>query len=204
MANDTAITTRMKELIFATHNAGKADEIGLMLGNSFKLHTLKSLNIHIQVAETGSTLYENAALKSNAIFEHTKMPCFADDTGLFVAPLDGKPGIYAARYAGETATDKDNIELLLKNLEGIAVRQAYFKTVICFTHLKGNHFFEGEMHGHITTTPVGDKGFGYDPIFIPQHYEQTLAQLSSLEKNAISHRAKAFQKLISFLTQEYR
>lgn len=194
----------MKVLIFATHNSGKADEIRLMLGDAFVLHTLKSLNIHMQVAETGKTLHANAALKSNTISAHTNLPCFADDTGLFVDALNGNPGIYAARYAGASATDQDNIKLLLNNLSGFSNRTAYFKTVICFTDAQGDHFFEGEMHGQIATQPTGENGFGYDPIFIPEGHTQTLAQLSAQQKNAISHRAKAFEKFINFLLQEYR
>jgi XTP/dITP diphosphohydrolase len=204
VANHSTNVDRMKELIFATHNAGKADEIRFMLGDSFLLHTLKSLNIHLQVAETGTSLHENAAIKSNAIFKHQAMACFADDTGLFVDALQGAPGIYAARYAGSLATDNDNINLLIKNLHGVSNRKAYFKTVICFTDNKGNHFFDGEMHGHISKEPIGENGFGYDPIFVPDGLNQTLAQLSAHQKNAISHRAKAFAKLINFLTQEYR
>lgn len=190
----------IKELIFATSNANKVIEIQSILGDQFSIKSLKDINFTKELIEPFHTLEENAKTKAEQLKKALGKDCFAEDSGLFVNALNGEPGVYSARYSGEKATDQTNIELLLKNLKGKENRTAYFKTVI---HLiqNGKHYsFSGICEGQIIEKPIGNSGFGYDPIFVPNDIpELTFAQLSKEEKNSLSHRAKATEEFISFL-----
>ena len=189
----------MEELVFATNNAHKLSELRGIVGDKILILSLADINCHDDIPETGETLEENSAQKVNYIYENYGKNCFADDTGLFVEALDGAPGVHTARYAGEHATNDDNVDLLLKNLEGKENRRAYFKTIVSLI-INGKLFqFEGRIDGEITSKRIGTKGFGYDPVFCPDGYKKTFAQLGVEIKNKISHRAIASQKLVDFL-----
>lgn len=192
------------ELIFASHNRHKGEEIAAALPIGFKLNTLADMGFTDEIAETGSTLAENATIKAQTIYDCFGKPCFADDTGLEVAALDGAPGVYSARFAGENATFRDNCELLLQKLKGQANRTAAFTTVFCFIDRDGaKYLFEGSVAGSITEDFMGDQGFGYDPIFMPEGQALTFAQMSLEQKNRLSHRAIALAKLVDFLKATY-
>ena len=187
------------DLIFASHNENKVFEIANLVGNKYKILSLNDINFKEDIIENGSTLQENALIKARTIFNETGKNCFADDTGLLVKSLNNKPGVYSARYAGEQKNADDNMNLLLLNLNNKTDRQAKFTTVIALI-MNGNEFiFEGELAGSIILEKKGSNGFGYDPIFKPNGYNYTLAQLDITEKNKISHRALAFKKMIDFL-----
>lgn len=186
-------------LIFATNNINKAKEIQHLVGDSFTIKTLADIGCNEEIIEDGKTLEENASIKSNFVFENYHMNCFADDTGLLVDALNGEPGVYSARYAGEQKNADDNMNLLLKNLNDQLNRKAAFVTIISLKIKDNEFFFKGELKGHISTKKTGTSGFGYDPIFIPEGYDQSLAELSLDEKNKISHRAIAFNKLHEFI-----
>lgn len=188
-------------LVFATNNLHKLEEIRKITTDSIQIVSLKDCGFNSDIEETKDSLEGNAKLKAETVFMATGHPCFADDTGLFVNALDGAPGIYSARFAGENAKDQDNVQHLLKKLEGVADRSAHFKTVISLVTEKENYLFSGEIHGTITEQPIGENGFGYDPVFIPEGFDQTFAQLDSSIKNKISHRAKATAALIEFINQ---
>lgn len=188
-------------LLFATQNQHKAAEINAMLGDEFEVLSLKDLNSTDDVEENGEDLDANAALKAQFIHQKYRYNCFADDTGLMVDALNGEPGVFSARYAGPEKSDSKNIALLLSKLEGQTNRKARFETVICLMLDGEKHFFRGVLHGKITETPAGTNGFGYDPVFLPDGYDITLAQMSLNDKNKISHRAKAFAALTSFLNK---
>lgn len=190
----------IEELVFATNNANKVAEIKKMLGNLFTVTSLKEAGIDIDIPEPYDTLEENARAKSKTIFEMTGKNCFSEDTGLFVDALNGQPGVKSARYAGDKATNKENIEKLLANLNGVEKRTARFKTVISLMQAGKEFQFEGVCEGEIIETPVGEKGFGYDAVFIPDGNEKTFAQMETEEKNIYSHRKKAMKKLIGFLS----
>lgn len=189
------------KLIFATNNANKALEIQHLIGNNYIIQTLKDIGCTEDIEETGLTLKENASIKSHYVANHFNVSCFADDTGLVVDALNGKPGVFSARYAGAQKNDNDNMQLLLQNLEGKENRSARFLTVISLLLNETEYFFEGELRGTIITEKRGTNGFGYDPVFMPDGYNNTLAELSLAEKNRISHRAKAFNKLRAFLAE---
>ena len=186
------------DLIFASHNENKVNEIRLILPKAINLLSLTDIDFHTEIEETGSTLEANAEIKAKTIFEKTGKNVFADDTGLFVEALDGQPGIYSARYAG-TGNSTDNIVKLLRELNGIDNRKAYFKTVICLIWEGEIHFLTGEVHGNILEDERGLSGFGYDPIFVPEGYSETFAEMNMADKNRISHRSKAVEKLINFV-----
>lgn len=190
----------IEELVFATNNANKVAEIKKILGNLFTVTSLKDAGIDIDIPEPYDTLEENARAKSKTIFEMTGKNCFSEDTGLFVDALNGQPGVKSARYAGDKATNKENIEKLLANLNGVEKRTARFKTVISLMQAGKEFQFEGVCEGEIIETPVGEKGFGYDAVFIPDGNEKTFAQMETEEKNIYSHRKKAMKKLIGFLS----
>jgi XTP/dITP diphosphohydrolase len=189
------------QLCFATNNANKLKEISAMLGADFKLISLQDIDVTEDIPETSDTIEANARQKAMYVFEHYAVPCFADDTGLEVKALGGAPGVYSARYAGEQKDPEANTRLLLKNLENKSDRSARFKSVICLADESGTYLFEGIINGKIINEKRGAGGFGYDPVFVPDGYEQTFAEMSAELKNQISHRAIAFQKLISFLRQ---
>ena len=187
------------ELIFATHNNNKVKEVTKMLPSYLSMKSLTDINFFDEIEETGTTFEENAQLKAKTIFDKTGKNIFADDSGLVIEALDGAPGVYSARYAG-TGKDEDNIAKALKELEGKTNRKAYFISIFCLILDGKEYFFEGRVNGTITTEIMGDNGFGYDPIFIPDGFSKSFAQMSSEEKNAISHRGKAVEKLNDFLT----
>lgn len=189
----------MKKLIFATNNKNKLREVSEMLHESYELSTPVDFGITEDIPETCNTIEGNASQKSHYIYERVNINCFADDTGLEVDALNGEPGVYSARYAGEEKSSDSNMDLLLKNLEGTANRKARFRTVISLILSDEEHLFEGVVEGRITKEKSGCKGFGYDPIFIPDGYDITFAKMDSVTKNKISHRGRAVQQLINFL-----
>jgi XTP/dITP diphosphohydrolase len=187
------------ELIFATHNKNKVIEVKSLINQNINLLNLSDINFTDDINETATTLEGNALLKAQTIFKKTNLNCFADDSGLLVDALNGEPGVYSARYAGEQKNDEDNITKILSNLKGIENRKAQFKTALALI-INGNEFlFEGIMHGTITYEKMGLNGFGYDPIFMPTGYSKTFAELTLEEKSKISHRALALNKMIAFI-----
>lgn len=189
----------MREIIFATHNAHKIEEIQQMLEGKINIIPIKSLGLKEEIPETGKTLRENAHQKAMYVYNKFGKDCFADDTGLEVEALEGRPGVYSARYAGEGCSFDDNIDKLLEEMDGKTNRKAHFKTVICLIENGKEIFFEGKCDGVITTERYGKRGFGYDPVFIPNGYGESFAEMSKQEKNKISHRGKATNKLIEYL-----
>ena len=185
----------MIELIFASHNKNKAQEIEKKLASIYKINTLDDIGIHEEIVEDGLTLPANAIIKAEYVFNRTSKNCFADDTGLMVEALNGEPGVFSARYAGTDKIDNNNMDLLLKNLNGIENRKAKFVTAICLIYQGVQHMIEGELHGKIIHEKRGNHGFGYDPIFVTYGYNITLAEMGMDEKNKISHRAKAIDKM---------
>ncbi len=186
------------ELIFASHNENKVNEIRQMLPDSIQLLSLNDIGFHDEIAETGSSLEENAKIKAETIFNLNGKPVFADDSGLFVEALSGAPGVYSARYAG-TGNSQDNIRKLLAELGENENRLAYFMTVFCIISQNGAFYLDGKAEGNITKQPKGVEGFGYDPVFLPHGFNKTFAEMTHEEKNQISHRHKAVQKLINFV-----
>ena len=192
----------MTSIIFATNNQNKVEEVRAVLGSRFNIITLKEAGIDIDIPEPHDTLEANASEKSKTIFEITKQNCFSEDTGLEVEALNGEPGVKSARYAGEERSFDDNIDKLLFNLKDISNRKAQFRTVLSLILENEEYLFEGICRGSITTTRSGIKGFGYDPVFIPDGSEKTFAEMNMEEKNKFSHRKKAMEKLINFLKKE--
>lgn len=189
----------MNKLIFATNNQHKLKEIREILSGKFEVLGLKDIGFFDEIDETGTSLNENASIKSKTIHHKFNLDVFADDTGLEVEMLDNRPGVYSARYAGDDGNAEANIKKLLGELKGENNRKARFRTVISLIINNKEHFFEGVVHGSISRSKHGDSGFGYDPIFFPQGYKKSFAQMSSQDKNKISHRANAMAKLIDFL-----
>lgn len=195
------------KIVLASSNKGKLKEIQEILGKDFELITKEDLDLEdFDVEEDGSSLEENAFKKADALYQITKEAVLADDTGLFVKALDYGPGVHTARYAGEECdSEKNNKKMLdeLKNIEVLEERKAYFKTIICFISKDGNaEYIEGIMDGYIALEESGKEGFGYDPIFIPEGYNKTIANLDSQVKNTISHRAKALANLKAFVEKK--
>lgn len=195
------------KIVFATNNAHKLSEIKSILGSSIEIVSLSDIGCTVDIPETGKTLEENAHIKAAYVFEHYGLNCFADDTGLEVEALHGAPGVYSARYAGGAGHDSEaNMRKLLGELAGEPHRNARFRTVISLLQVDENHpqkpikhQFEGIVTGHIATEKHGQEGFGYDPIFIPDGYDQSFAELGETIKNKISHRARAVEQLALFL-----
>ena len=187
------------ELIFATHNQNKVEEITAILPPVIEIKSLRDINFKNEISETSDTLQGNALIKARTIFNQFKRNCFADDTGLEVEVLNGDPGVLSARYAGNQNIAIDNIKKLLRKLKNHDNRKAQFRTVIALIYDRNEYFFEGIIKGKIIREAKGNNGFGYDPIFQPENYFLSFAQLDKEEKNKISHRAKAFRKLINFL-----
>jgi XTP/dITP diphosphohydrolase len=187
------------QLVFASNNLNKIKEIQSILKGSIALLSLSDIGCHEEIPETADTIEGNAILKANYVTEKYGYDCFADDTGLEVTALDGAPGVYSARYAGEQKNADDNMNKLLEALKDQADRSAQFKTVIALNIKGRQHLFTGIAKGEITFDKTGNHGFGYDPVFLPETYTETFAELSSEIKNKISHRAKATQQLIDFL-----
>ena len=190
------------ELIFATHNLNKIKEISAILPSIIKLKSLNDLNFTNQIPETSKTLKGDALIKARTIFNEFQRDCFADDTGLEVEALNGAPGVYSARYAGNKKRDEDNIYKLLKELRNHDNTKAQFRTVIALIYNHKEFIFEGIIKGKIIKEIKGGNGFGYDPIFQPENHLLSFAELSTEKKNKISHRAIAFRKLIDFLKGE--
>mgnify|MGYP000023531149 CR=1 FL=1 len=188
------------EIVFASNNAHKLEEVSSKLPSQYKILSLKDVFGEVDIPETGTTLNENAAIKARYVFERTGKNCFADDTGLEIEALNGEPGVYSARYAGENCTFQDNMDKVLSKLEGKSSRIAKFRTVICLILDGKEYFFEGKVDGEMLTEEHGEKGFGYDPIFRPNGFSESFAQMSLEQKNEISHRGKAVQKLVDFLS----
>lgn len=190
------------KLVFATHNPHKLQEIKAMLPGSILLKGLSEIGLAEEIPETGQTLEENALIKARFVAEKFNVNCFADDSGLEVEALNGEPGVFSARYAGPTKTDADNVHKLLKNMEGKTHRKARFKTVIALIINAETHLFTGEVYGNITLIPKGSNGFGYDPVFMPEGCNSTFAEMAAEEKNRLSHRARAVEKLVAFLNSK--
>jgi XTP/dITP diphosphohydrolase len=187
------------ELIFATNNLHKLAEIQHIIGESFIVKSLQQIGCHDDIPETAPTLEGNALLKAQYIFDRYGKNCFADDTGLEVEALDGRPGVFSARYATDGHDFEANIDKILNELEGVKNRKARFRTVIALILNSHVHYFEGIVNGEIITERKGGKGFGYDPVFLPLGHELTFAEMPLSEKNKISHRALAVNKLVDFL-----
>ncbi len=188
----------MNEICFVTGNKNKLREVQNLLTN-YKIVSLDNLNFSEDIAETENTIQGNAELKASFIYNKYNIDCFSDDTGLFIDSLGGLPGVKSARYAGENCNSEENINLILKNLKDKSDRNASFKTVICLILNNKRYFFEGVINGKITEEKVGKGGFGYDPIFVPEGFDKTFSELTINEKNAISHRGIAVNKLVNFL-----
>ena len=186
-------------ICFATNNQHKVDEVQAALPGDIQLITLEEAGISEELPETQDTLEGNARQKATFVFAKYSLPCFADDTGLEVDALNGAPGVYSARYAGPARQAADNMRLRLQNMEGQSNRAAQFRTVIWLIHPAGEWAFEGVVRGHLIREPRGLGGFGYDPIFVPEGFSKTLAEMTMKEKNGISHRGIATRKLADFL-----
>jgi XTP/dITP diphosphohydrolase len=189
----------MIELVFATNNLHKLNELSKLAGDNFHLLSLKEINCFDDIAETEDTLEGNAALKARFVWEKFGKNCFADDTGLEVDALNGRPGVYSARYAGEVQDSEANLSKVLEELEGLDNRKARFRTVICLILNSKEFYFEGIVNGSLLSKRQGNVGFGYDPIFVPDGYDQTFAEMELELKNQISHRGLATEKLLLFL-----
>lgn len=202
------------KIVFATNNQHKLQEIRDILGSEFEIVSLKDIGCDVDIPETGNTLEENAMQKAQYVYDHYNLSCFADDTGLEVEALNGEPGVHSARYAEGTDHDSEaNMAKLLRNLEGKDNRKARFRTVIALiqkqdvcpcgcTSIKKVNRFEGIVDGSIATEKHGTAGFGYDPIFVPEGYDKSFAELGESIKNSISHRARAVAKLAEYLKQK--
>jgi XTP/dITP diphosphohydrolase len=189
----------MKKIVFATNNKNKLREMREIMAGLYEVLSLNDIGCVEEIIEDADTLQGNAKIKADFVTNKYGMDCFADDTGLEVEALNGAPGVYSARYAGEHCSYQDNVNKLLAALKGVENRRAAFRTVIAL-NLDGNsYFFEGRCDGRIIEVQRGTDGFGYDPIFQPDGFEETFAEMSHEEKNAISHRGRATQKLIAFL-----
>lgn len=189
----------MQEIVFATNNSHKLEEIRRIAGDRFRILSLADINCHDDIPETADTLEGNARQKARYVKEKYGYDCFADDTGLMVDALGGAPGVYSARYAGPGHDSKANMALLLRNLDGVAERSARFVTVICLILNGEERIFEGRVEGEILTAPQGEAGFGYDPVFKPAEADRSFALMTPDEKNAISHRGRATAALLSHL-----
>lgn len=187
------------KLLFATNNRHKIDEVQQLTGSQVQLLSLAEAGITEELPETGDTMQANALQKARYAFEKCGLACFADDSGLEVEALDMAPGVYSARYAGMQKSDSDNMDKLLRELENKTSRRAQFRTVIAFTDGKQDCFFEGIVKGTIIRERRGTNGFGYDPLFVPDGFEKTFAEMQPSEKNALSHRARAMEGFLEFL-----
>ena len=191
-----------QKIVFATHNKNKLEEVAALLSPSYQVVGLSDIGCKEEIAETANTLEGNASIKSRYVYNTYGLNCFSDDTGLEVAALEGAPGVYSARYAGNNHDSQANMDKLLYNLEEIENREAQFRTVVSLLLDGKEYFFEGIVEGVITREKKGSSGFGYDPIFRPNGFKQTFSELGEEVKNKISHRAKAINKLIEFLQKK--
>jgi len=189
------------DLVFASNNQHKVEEVQVLIGTKIRLKSLNEIGCHDEIPETGDTLVQNAGQKSRFVYERYHLNCFADDSGLEIDALNGEPGVHSAHYSG-SRDFQENMGLVLARLEGKTDRKARFKTVISLILEGKEHLFEGIIEGEISLQQSGKKGFGYDPIFIPEGYDISFAEMSAEEKNKISHRARAIEKLILFLNSQ--
>ena len=187
------------ELIFASNNRQKLEEISKIVGNAFTILNLKQANCEGEIPETGTTLEENALQKAHWVYSRTHKNCLADDTGLEIDALNGAPGVYTARFAGDDCSPEDNIQKTLRLMKEKTNRRACFRTVIACIIDGKEYLFEGMVEGEIATEKMGDGGFGYDPIFIPKGFSQSFAQMPLDQKNSMSHRGRATAKFVEFL-----
>ena len=190
-----------KRFVFATNNVHKLEEVAAILGDKIELLSMKDIDCHTDIPETADSLEGNALLKARYNSENYQLDCFADDTGLEVEALNGAPGVYSARYAGDAHNSEANMKKLLQDMEGTENRKAQFRTVFALIINGKEHLFEGIVKGEITKHRHGTSGFGYDPVFIPEGYTQTYAEMGNELKNKISHRAVATDKLCHFLSK---
>lgn len=191
------------KLVFATNNRHKLDEVRAIVGDRIEILSLNDIGCHEDIPETADTLQGNALIKARYIYEKYGADCFADDTGLEVEELGGEPGVYSARYAGEECSSEANMKKLLHNLKGKKNRNAQFRTVIALIIDGEEKLFNGIVKGSITEEKRGDSGFGYDPIFVPEGFSESFAQMSSEQKNSISHRYRATRRLSDYLNENY-
>ena len=191
------------KLVFATNNRHKLEEVKAILGNKIEVLSLNDIDCHDDIPETADTLEGNALIKARYIHEKFGVDCFADDTGLEVEALNGEPGVYSARYAGEDCNPEANMYKLLQNLTGENNRNAQFRTVIALIINGEEKLFNGIVKGNITEEKMGDSGFGYDPIFIPEGFSESFAQMPAEMKNSISHRYRATDELSNYLKKQY-
>lgn len=191
----------MNKIVFATNNEHKLREIRAIIHDGTEVLSLADIGCHADIPETADTLEGNALIKAHFVYDNYGYDCFADDTGLEVEALDGAPGVHTARYAGEDQDSQANMRKLLQEMKGKDNRNARFRTAIALIQDGEEHLFSGEVRGTITTEPLGNKGFGYDPVFIPEDTGLTFAQLGEDVKNHISHRARAVAKLTEFLNK---
>ena len=187
-----------QEILIATHNQHKKEEIQQILEDKFVVKSLADYDLHDEIIEDGKTFHENALIKAKYCFEQTGKPSVGDDSGLVVESLDGRPGVFSARYAGNHDFAA-NMAKVLEEMKEVENRKAYFVTVMCLVDESGAHYFEGRIYGNLTKEIRGEKGFGYDPIFIPDNYEITFAEMKPEDKNKISHRKIALQNFLEFL-----
>lgn len=199
MKIDTLKIKNMK-LVFASNNKNKIAEIQQQVGSQFQIVSLEDIGCFVDIPETAETIEGNAILKANYVTENYGLSCFADDTGLEIEVLNNEPGVYSARYAGEQKNAEDNMDLVLQKLANQTNRKAQFKTIIALNLNNQQHLFEGIVKGEMTTEKSGNQGFGYDPIFQPEGFSTTFAEMTMEEKSVISHRGIAVQKLIKFLS----
>lgn len=192
----------MKQIVFATNNKHKLEEVRAIVGKYFDVLSLSDIGCNEDIPEIGCTFEENAVMKAQYVKDKYGYDCFADDSGLEVTALNNEPGVFSARYAGEPSDSLRNIEKLMLNMQGVKERSARFRTCIALLYGHKEYLFEGCIEGNIIDTLRGTNGFGYDPLFVPVGYDITFAEMSSEEKNKISHRALATQKLIDFLTDK--
>jgi len=190
------------KLVFATNNAHKLEEVAHKLSGSIELLSLNDIGCYDDIEETGTTFNDNASIKSRYIWNKYQLNCFGDDSGLEIDALNGEPGVYSARYAGEHGNHAANMDKVLERLKDETNRKARFRTVISLIWDGKETFFEGTVEGTIRHERSGSGGFGYDPIFQPDGYDVTFAEMSMAEKNAISHRAKAVERLVAFLKEQ--
>ena len=186
------------EILLATHNQHKKEEIAQILGKNFQVKSLTDVQNFEEIEENGTTFHENAKIKALYCYQKTGKASVGDDSGLVIPALDGRPGIFSARYAGKHDFEA-NMDKVLSEMKNVEDRRAYFVTVMCLVDEHGENYFEGRVYGNIATERKGEKGFGYDPIFIPDGYEISFAEMKSEEKNRISHRFEAIKKFLSFL-----
>ncbi|MCQ2319709.1 MAG: non-canonical purine NTP diphosphatase [Bacteroidales bacterium] len=192
----------MKDIVFATNNKNKLKEMREIMDGLYHVMSLEEIGCHEEIIEDADTIQGNAKIKADFITNRYHIDCFADDTGLEVEALNGAPGVYSARYAGEHCSYQDNVNKMLNALDGVEKRKAVFRTVIALNLEGETYYFEGRCEGQITKEQRGSEGFGYDPIFQPDGFDETFAELGMDVKNSISHRGRATQKLIEFLQKK--